>query len=78
MRTTVDLGDELFRRAKERAAAEGIPFREVLEAALRSYLSTRRGRRDYKLRWPADRGRPRPGVKLDDRDALFDLMDGIG
>lgn len=74
----MDLSDELFRQAKQRAASEGIPFREVVEAALRSYLSRRAPRQDYRLRWTAERGRVRPGVQLDDRDALFDLMDGIG
>jgi hypothetical protein len=28
------------------------------------------------LRWSSERGRLQPGVNLDDRDALFDLMGG--
>ena len=74
----MDLSDELFRQAKQRAAAEGIPFREVVEAALRNYLTGRSRRIDYRLRWITERGRVRPGVQLDDHDALFDLMDGMG
>jgi len=35
MRTTVDLNDDVLRRAKRRAADEGIPLREVIETALR-------------------------------------------
>jgi hypothetical protein len=76
MRTTMDLSDELLRKAKRRAADEGIPLREVVEAALRRYLLTRRERGTYKLSWRTEKGRLQPGVNLDDRDALFDLMDG--
>lgn len=76
MRTTVDLTDALLRRAKKRAAEDGVTLREVIEAALRGYLAPRRGGADYALRWRTERGRLLPGVNLDDRDALFDLMDG--
>ena len=76
MRTTLDINDELFRKAKRRAADEGTPFRDVVESALRAYLAGRRGQGPYKLRWQAEKGRLQPGVILDDRDALFDLMDG--
>lgn len=76
MRTTVDICDELLRRAKRRAADEQIPLRDVVEAALRRYLSARPSGGPYKLRWNVERGTLQPGVNLDDRDALFDLMDG--
>jgi hypothetical protein len=72
----MDLADELLRRAKKRAAEEGIPLRDVFEAALRRYLSGRPNGGNYRLRWTTAQGRLQPGVKLDDRDALFDLMDG--
>jgi hypothetical protein len=76
MRTTIDISDELFREAKRRAADDQIPLREVVEAALRRYLSGRPARRGrYRLRWHVERGKQQPGVNLDDRDALFDLMD---
>jgi hypothetical protein len=72
----MDLSDELLRKARKRAADEGIPLRDVVEDALRRYLAgpTRRGA--YRLRWSSERGRLQPGVNLDDRDALFDLMGG--
>jgi Arc/MetJ family transcription regulator len=76
MRTTIEISDELFRRAKKRAADEGITLREIVDGALRTYLSRRTKRAGYKLQWRAERGRMLPGVNLDDRDALFDLMDG--
>ena len=76
MRTTIDISDELFRQAKKRAADEGIPLREVVDAALRGYLSKRSKASSYKLSWRTERGRLQPGVNLDDRDSLFDLMGG--
>lgn len=76
MRTTVDLSDEVLRQAKRRAADEGVSLREVLETALRCYLAGGRRQGGYRLQWRPERGRLRPGVDLDDRDALFDLMGG--
>ena len=76
MRTTMDISDELLRKAKRRAADEQVPLREVVEAALRRYLSGKTSGGRYKLRWKVERGTLQPGVNLDDRDALFDLMDG--
>jgi hypothetical protein len=78
MRTTIDIGDAIFREIKKRAADEGVPLREVIEAALRSYLSPRPRRSAYRLQWRTEHGRVLPGVDLDDRDALFDRMDGRG
>ena len=77
MRTTLDISDELFRRAKLRAADEGVPLRSVVEAALRDYLSGKARRPGYKLRWTPDKGELVPGVDLDDRNALHDRMNGI-
>ena len=76
MRTTVDLADDLMRRAKKRAADEGVPLRAVVEAALRNYLSGPKptGKR-YRLTWRPEKGSLRPGVRLDSRAALLDLMD---
>ena len=76
MRTTLDLSDELLREAKKRAADEQIPLREVVENALRRYLTGRRRQGKYQLRWSTERGRVQPGVDLDDRDSLFDAMGG--
>ncbi len=78
MRTTLDINDEILREAKRRASLEKTTLRAVVEAALRHFLGRPRRRSSYSLSWPTDRGRLRPGVRLDDRDALFDLMDGRG
>ena len=76
MRTTLEINDRLFRQAKKRATDEGTAFRQVVETALTLYLAKRSRNTRYKLRWRTERGRLLPGVRLDDRDALFDLMDG--
>lgn len=76
MRTTIDIADELLRQAKRRAADEGKPLRAVIEAALQAYLSRRDRTSGYGLTWRTEKGRLLPGVDLDDRDKLFDLMDG--
>jgi len=76
MRTTIEISNELLRQAKKRAADEGAPLRKVIEEALRFYLGRRSKNKRYELKWRTERGRILPGVRLDDRDALFDLMEG--
>jgi hypothetical protein len=74
MRTTIDVNDAILREAKRRAVEEGGTLKEVIERALRQYLG--KGKRSgYRLRWRTERGRLQPGVRLDDRDALWDLME---
>jgi Arc/MetJ family transcription regulator len=76
MRTTIEISDELCRQLKRKAADEGVTIRQVVESALRVYLGKQTRRKDYELKWKTERGRILPGVRLDHRDALFDLMDG--
>ena len=76
MRTTIDVSEDLLRRAKRQAAGEGTTLREVFEAALRAHLLNKPQAGSYRFRWRSERGRVMPGVRLDDRDALFDVMEG--
>ena len=76
VRTTIDINDELFRRAKRQAVRERITLRALIDRALRAHLASTRPRDRYALRWRTEKGRLLPGVRLEDRDALFDLMDG--
>jgi Arc/MetJ family transcription regulator len=76
MRTTIEISDELCRQLKRKAADDGVTIRQVVENALRVYLGKQTRRKGYELKWKTERGRILPGVRLDDRDALFDLMDG--
>jgi hypothetical protein len=42
MKTTVDIGDDLFRRAKSLAARQGTTLRALIEEGLRLVLAQRR------------------------------------
>jgi len=75
MRTTLEINDDLFRRAKRRAADESASFRTVVEDALRLYLARKAKAPGYRWRWRTESGTIQPGVQLDDRNALFELMD---
>lgn len=77
MRTTVELNDTLLRKAKERAAREGKPLRAIIEEALRALIHGQpSGGSSFKLQWRTEKGRLQAGVRLDDRQSLFDLMEG--
>ncbi len=76
MRTTVDINDELLRTAKKRAAEENATLREIFDRALRQYFTDSQPKK-FKLRWKTHKGgHIQPGVVLEDRNLLFDLMDG--
>lgn len=38
VKTTLDISDDLFRAAKSRAAEQGVPFKQIVDSALRRYL----------------------------------------
>jgi hypothetical protein len=77
MRTTLDLADDLVRRAKRRAADESTTLTAVIEGALRQYLAPARpGGGPFRLKLLTKRGRPVPGVDFADRDALYERMEG--
>jgi len=46
MKTTVELPEELFRRAKAEAALRGRKFKDLVEEGLRLVLQTPRGERE--------------------------------
>lgn len=76
MRTTITIDDELYRRAKARAARTGQTVSQVIEDAVREALRPH-GRGAAPLRaLPVFRGGGlRPGVDLTDNAALRDVMD---
>jgi plasmid stability protein len=77
MRTTLNLDDELARTVKTRAAKTGRTMTELIEEALHRMLTEERAakQRASEFRWTTVEGRLRPGVDLDDRNALYDLME---
>jgi len=68
MRTTLDIDDELLRRARLKAVGEGRTLRAVIEEALRMVLGRRaRARRRFRLRLPTRRGTRLPDVDIAER-----------
>lgn len=76
MRTTIDLNDELLRKAKRLAADEGVTLKDVVERAVRALVERRPTSRRYRLRWRTEKGVRPPAVPVEDRRALFDFMEG--
>lgn len=76
MRTTVDLDDHLFRELKQEAARRGTTLRVLLHEYIHRALLTKKRPAKYRFRWKTHRGRVMPGVQLNDRKSLLDLMDG--
>jgi hypothetical protein len=79
MRTTIELDDPLFRQLKVAAARRGESLKKVVNDCLRRGLAAPPERKKkYVFNWKTGpRGRILPGVRLDDRNSLFDLMDGL-
>ena len=77
MRTTIELDDPLFRQLKVAAARRGESLKKVVNDCLRRGLAAPAEKKKYVFRWKTDPpGEILPGVRLDDRESLFDLMDG--
>ncbi len=76
MRTTLDIDDHLYQAAKVKAAKEGKTLTRVVEEALREHVAPKGPSKPFKLRWVTERGQLLPGVNIDDRDSLYEIMEG--
>ncbi len=74
MKTTLNLDEELLRRAKQHAAERGTTLTAVVEDALRARLHAAPARGRFRLAFPVVAGRRPPPVDPADRDALEDRM----
>ena len=74
-RTTIALEDDLFRVLKRRAAKDGVTLGSLVNGLLRRGLRTPAAGA-FAFHLTTVKGRLRPGVDLEDKDALFDLMEG--
>jgi hypothetical protein len=77
-RTTVRLPDDLLRRAKHKAAAEGRSLTALLEEGLRRVLADRPAPGRHMRVLPpvsAAKGGLRPGIDLNDSAALIEMDD---
>lgn len=74
MKTTIEIADDLLRRAKTTAAAEGTTLRALVEAGLRQQLRSRE-RSEYVLPDASFAGNGlQPGVDEGDWSTLSDLI----
>ncbi len=75
-RTTITIEDGLFTALRQRAARENRSLKDLLNALLREALAPRKAAR-YRCDWRVVKGRGlQPGVNLQDREALWDRMEG--
>lgn len=74
-RTTVRLPDDLVRRAKRKAAAEGRTLTALIEDGLRHVLNDRAKSKRVMPRVSASTGGLKPGIDLNDMASLQDMED---
>lgn len=76
MKTTINLNDQLLRRAKRQASTRGITLARFIEDALRAKLmDDDRDPPAFKLNVKTVRGHAPPNVDIADREALCDVLD---
>jgi hypothetical protein len=77
MRTTLNLDDRTVAAAKRYAAREGTTLTEVIDRALRQFLAQQSKVREggFRLELHTRATHVLPGVDLEDRDALYDLLE---
>ena len=77
MKTTLNFDDRLIRKAKRRAADEGETLTRLIEKAIRNYLlPAPRRAAEFKLDLLTKPSNPVPGVDWDDRDSIYEKMEG--
>lgn len=77
MRTTINVDDQLLKRAKAQAAASGMTLTQLIEDALRESLtrSEKVEERGY-VRVVTMKGTgTRPGIDLDNSQSLLEIME---
>lgn len=76
LETTLNLSDKVV-RAKERAAETGQTLTRLIENGSREHLSSPAlAQTGYRLRLLIKHGSPAPGVAIEDRDSLYEKVEG--
>jgi len=70
------LDDDVVAWLKKKAAEENVSMKELVNRSVRESFSAKKRRTSYKLEWTTYRGKLQPGVSLEDRDTLFEIMEG--
>jgi len=77
VRTTIVMSEELLAAVRAEAGAMGWNLSKAIAELVHAGLHCRKPRRRGAVpTLPVVKGRMRPGVNLDDRDQLYDLMEG--
>ncbi|MDE0102853.1 MAG: hypothetical protein OXN89_10780 [Bryobacterales bacterium] len=77
MKKKLNIGDKILRPAEVRTAETGQRLTRPTETALRDHLaSTSCGEADFRLELLVKRGRLVRGVTVNDRNALYERMEG--
>ena len=74
--TTLSLDDDLLQAVESEAQRTGRAPDQVIKHVLREALLEKKPTKPYKLPWVTVEGPLQPGVDLDDRSSLIDLMEG--
>jgi Family of unknown function (DUF6364) len=76
MRTTLDIDDRVLKQAKRHALERGETLTRFIEEALRRRLAEPAQLPPFRLSLLIKGGEARPGVDWDDRDSLYEHMEG--
>ena len=75
MKTTLNLNDQVLKRAKEQAAIDGITLTAFVEQALQAKLLQEPEQVRYSFRPKVVEGTRPPNVDISERDALYEVID---
>ncbi len=80
MKTTVEISDALFRRAKKHCAEKGVAFRDLVEDALRRVLEASPAARRFRLKPFGFRGEGQVGPSdwSELRETIYEGRGGLG
>lgn len=76
VRTTLDIDDWVLRQAERRALETGETLTRFIEVAIRSRLAEAKHLPPYRLTLLAKRGEARPDVNWDDRESIYEHIEG--
>jgi hypothetical protein len=76
MRTTLDIDDRVLKQAKRDALDRGETLTRFIEEAIRSRLAEPALLSPFRLTLLTKKGEARPGVDWEDRDSLYEHMEG--
>ena len=75
MKTTLNLDDQVLKKAKEEAARNGITLTAFVEQALKARLLEKSESVNYRFRPTIIKGSKPPNVDISARDALYEVID---